>query len=132
MSAFICIMDVMMKKILVVEDEKPILKLVQSILIRFGYDVAVAENAQEGIRSFNEEGYDLVITDMVMPGMNGDKVVKHIRNSNKCVTPIIGMSGTPKLFEGVGVDKVISKPFSIKALLDTVQCVFPSDCQSSG
>ena len=83
-----------MQKILIIDDEKSILTLLREALTMFGYDVAVAENAHEGIQKFENGRFDLVITDMQMPGMNGDKVVLHIRNSNRRFTPVIGCSGT--------------------------------------
>ena len=72
-----------MAKILIIDDERSILVLLEEVLTRFGYDVAVAESAPEGIQKFENGRFDLVITDMQMPKVNGDVVVQHIRNSNK-------------------------------------------------
>ena len=110
-----------MPKILIVDDEKAILNVLQEALTKFGYEVAVAENGKEGIEKFDNDLFDLVITDMLMPGMNGDSVVRHIRNSNKQYTPVIGCSGTPWLLESSEVDMVLAKPCRLKEIDNAIQ-----------
>lgn len=110
-----------MAKILIIDDEKSILTLLREALTRYGYDVAIAENGQEGIRKFENGRFDLVITDMLMPRMNGDMVVRHIRNSDKRLTPIIGCSGTPWVLEDCDVDMVLTKPFHLKELGNAIK-----------
>ena len=105
-----------MARILVIDDEKIILTLLREALSRFGYDVVIAESASEGIQKFENGRFDLVITDMQMPEMNGDAVVDHIRNSNKRLTPIIGCSGTPWLLEKCDFDMILAKPFQLRDL----------------
>ena len=110
-----------MQKILIIDDEKSILTLLREALTMFGYDVAVAENAHEGIQKFENGRFDLVITDMQMPGMNGDKVVLHIRNSNRRFTPVIGCSGTPWMLKGCDFDMVLTKPFHLKEIGNAIE-----------
>ena len=110
-----------MVKILIIDDEKSILTLLREALTNFGYDVAVAEDGQEGIQKFENGRFDLVITDMKMPRMNGDMVVRHIRNSNRRLTPIIGCSGTPWVFEDCDFDMVLAKPFHLKELGNAIE-----------
>ncbi|MFO7555483.1 MAG: response regulator, partial [Desulfobacterales bacterium] len=88
-----------MNRILVIDDEKMILDLFQIVLSRAGCNVEIASDGQEGIKKFNNGQFDLVITDILMPGLDGRDVVDHIRNSDNPCTPIIGMSGTPWPFE---------------------------------
>jgi DNA-binding response OmpR family regulator len=86
-----------MDTILVIDDEKGITSLIREALSMFGYDVEIALDGQEGIKKFETSAYDLVITDICMPGLDGNSVARHIRNSDRKSTPIIGMSGTPPL-----------------------------------
>ncbi len=109
-----------MGKILVIEDEAMVQRMIKEVLTRFGFNVDVANNGSEGICKFDSGSYDLVITDILMPGIDGNRIASHIRNSTKRTTPIIGMSGTPWLLERGHFDKVISKPFHIKTLMKNI------------
>ncbi len=115
-----------MHSILVIDDEELILNIIETVLKSCGYHVDVAGDGQEGIQKFEEGLYDLVITDLIMPNMGGGSVVEHIRNSNRGEIPIIGISGTPWLLDDLDVDQVLTKPFSLRALLDTVKHVSSS------
>ena len=110
-----------MTKILIVDDEKDILAVLQEAFTNFGYVAEIAETAKEGIHKFDNDLFDLVITDMLMPDMNGDGVVRHIRRSYRPFTPVIGCSGTPWLLENIGFDRVLTKPFRLKEILSAVQ-----------
>jgi len=110
-----------MDTILVIDDEKGITSLIREALSMFGYDVEIAVDGQEGIRKFESSTYDLVITDICMPGLDGNSVARHIRNSDRKSTPIIGMSGTPWLLDKGDFDMVISKPFPLKMLLESMR-----------
>lgn len=112
-----------MDRILVIDDEPSISELICEVLERVGYTVETARNGMEGLQWLENEDFDLVVTDMCMPGVNGDFIVRHIRSSDRSVTPVIGISGTPWLLDGVGFDAVLPKPFSLKALVDMVQQV---------
>lgn len=110
-----------MNQILVIDDEKSILNIVQQVLSKYGYKVEIAADGKEGIQKFNEGLFDLVITDILMPGIDGNGVVQHIRNSDRQYTPIIGFSGTPWLLKDSEFDIVFTKPFPLKDLVDAVQ-----------
>ena len=84
-----------MCSILVIDDEKKILSFVQEALTLFGHKVEVAEDGLKGIEKFDNGSFDIVITDMRMPRIDGREVVRHIRNSPKKSIPIVGISGTP-------------------------------------
>ena len=68
-----------MGTILVIDDEEAVLHMVELALKEFGYHVETAEDGNEGIKKFDSGFYDMVITDVCMPGMDGNDVVKHIR-----------------------------------------------------
>ena len=110
-----------MYHILVIDDENAILNVVQAALSRAGFKVDIALDGQKGIQKFDSGQFDLVITDILMPGLDGRKVVEHIRNSNRPYTPIIGFSGTPWVFENNKFDAVFTKPFPLKDLVNSVQ-----------
>jgi len=110
-----------MYHILVIDDEKMILDLVQFVLSKAGFKVEIALDGQEGIKKFDNGRFDLVITDILMPGLDGRDVVEHIRNSDKPCTPIIGISGTPWLFKNIQFDAVFTKPFLFEDLVSSIR-----------
>jgi CheY-like chemotaxis protein len=110
-----------MHQILVIDDEEFILDTVREALTMNGYEVEVAADGQEGIQKFDDGSFDLVITDMQMPGLDGNNVVEHIRNSDRQFTPVIGFSGTPWLLQKSDFDIVFVKPFSLQDLVDAIQ-----------
>ncbi len=115
-----------MSTILVIDDEKMTLKMLQMALEAYGHRVEVAASGEEGLRKFDEARFDVVITDMVMPGVDGNGVVRRIRKSRYGRTPVIGISGTPWLLEEGGFDSVLPKPFSIASLVRSVQELSPA------
>ncbi len=114
-----------MYNILVIDDEKSIVTVLTTALTKFGFNVETATDGLEGIRKFDECNFDLVITDILMPNLDGNGVVRHIRNSERQYTPVIGMSGTPWFLEDGDFNAVLSKPTSIKILIDAVKNVTP-------
>ena len=87
-----------MLTILVIDDEKVILEMFKRILEASGFNVKTAPDGKEGIKMFDNGLFDLVITDMSMPGMDGNCEARHIRHSDRQFIPIIGVSGTPGFF----------------------------------
>ncbi len=114
-----------MHRILVIDDEKPILDVVQLALTGAGYKVEIAPDGQEGINKFDHGAFDLVITDIIMPEVDGKNVAKHIRTSDRPHTPIIGFSGTPWLLENSEFDLVFAKPFPLMDLVNAIQVLSP-------
>ena len=109
-----------MKKVLVIDDCECIADLIQEALCQEGYLVDVAVDGKEGLTKYFEGEYDLVITDMKMPGCNGLAVSERIKRSNR-PTLLIGISGTPWIAPEKSFDAVIQKPFSLYTLFDHVQ-----------
>ncbi len=70
------------KKVLVVEDDERILDTLKDVFLMGGYDVKTAENGKEGIKAFIDYNPDIVITDIVMPEMDGIDMVKEIRKTD--------------------------------------------------
>ena len=109
-----------MGTILVIDDDKVILLMLSTLLANYGFKVETSADGWEGIQKFDHSDFDLVITDICMPGLDGNDVVRYIRRSKKKHTPVVGISGTFWLLENDSFDAVLSKPFSMKNLVDTV------------
>ena len=110
-----------MSTILVIDDEKGILQLMHEALTMYGHKVETADDGLEGIRKFDDGYFDIVITDVRMPVIDGNGVAAHIRKSEKQCIPVIGISGTPWLLEADNFDMVLSKPFPLKQLLNCIR-----------
>lgn len=114
-------------KILVVDDESRMRKLVKDFLTRAGYQVLEAANGEEAVDIFfTTKGIDLLVLDVMMPKMDGWQVVKEIRRVSE--VPIIMLTAKDQEqdelqgFE-LGVDEYISKPFSPKILVARVNAI---------
>ena len=123
-----------MLKVLVVDDEEAILQLLMEALKKYGFNVETAPDGIGGIQKFDKGIFDLVITDLCMPGIDGNDLAKYIRNSDRKSTPIIGISGTPWLTENNDFNTVLAKPFSIRSLVDTIHNLAetPSNLTATG
>lgn len=78
-----------MEKILVIDDERPTLKMFRLTLMAYGYDVLTAENGQEGLDVFEKERPRIVLTDVKMPGMNGIEVLRRIKQIDPTAEVIV-------------------------------------------
>ncbi len=113
------------KKILVVDDEETIVKLVCRILGKEGYQTVTANNGKKGMGVFEAEKPDLVITDIVMPDMEGIEFIIALNKKRKKL-PIIVMSGNQvgtkflKTASLLGASATLLKPFSTQQLLDSI------------
>ncbi len=116
------------KKILVVDDESSITDLVYSILTEKGYEVTTAKDGNEGLKVFESVKPDLVITDIVMPDMEGIEFMRSLVKIRKAL-PVIVMSGnvlgtkfleTARIF---GAQATLRKPFAIQELLEVIAAV---------
>jgi CheY-like chemotaxis protein len=110
-----------MSTILVIDDEKGILQLMHETLTTYGHKVETADDGLEGIRKFDDGCFDIVITDIRMPVIDGNGVAAHIRKSEKQCIPVIGISGTPWLLDADNFDMVLSKPFALNQLLKSIR-----------
>ena len=110
-----------MNRILVIDDEPFISDLIREALTKFGFKVETASNGRQGVQLLKDASFDLVLTDMCMPDLDGTSIVRYVRSSSRPLTPVIGISGTPWLLEGADCDAVLPKPFLLQALVDTVK-----------
>ncbi len=112
-----------MLSVLVIDDEQSLLKLFNKILENAGFLVETAINGYEGLEKFHAKHFDIVIIDILMPGMHGNDVANHIRNSQRSPTAVIGISGTPWKLSKNDFDFILPKPFSPETLLRTIENV---------
>jgi DNA-binding response OmpR family regulator len=114
-------------KILVVDDESRMRKLVKDFLVRSNYDVIEAENGEQALDVFFQtKGIALIILDVMMPKLDGWQVCREIRQHSNVPIIMLTAKGNEKNelfgFE-LGVDEYISKPFSPKILVARVEAV---------
>ena len=109
------------QRILVVDDEASILRLVTAVLGSSGYDVDGAEDGAVAWQALRAERYDLLITDNSMPNVSGVELIKKVRAA-RIVLPIIMASGNLPTHElSLEIAATLLKPFAIKALLNAVK-----------
>lgn len=109
-----------MKKILIIEDDAKIRRILQLELKHEGYEVVVVENGEKGIEKFKTEYFDLILLDLMMPKISGEEVCKIIREYSQI--PIIILTAKDQILTKVslldmGADDYITKPFEIEELL---------------
>lgn len=114
-------------RILVVDDEESLRNLVRRILIGAGFDVDLAHSGQDALDALAQEDFDLLVSDIVMPGMSGHELVGTLRLS-KPDLPIVVVTGQNDLDTAMatlraGAAGMVLKPFSAKELLGEVERV---------
>lgn len=114
----------MSNKILIVDDDSEIRKITGIYLENEGYDVLKAENGEQALRLISENAIDLVLLDIMMPGMDGIETCIKIRENN--VMPIIFLSAKSEDIDKIqglasGADDYITKPFNAMELIARVK-----------
>lgn len=109
-----------MIRILVVEDEQRVAELLKAGLEDSGYQISVAFDGEMGLRLFRASEYDLVISDIILPKMNGFELVKEIRllNPNIPILMLTALGTTDDKLDGfdAGADDYMVKPFDFREL----------------
>jgi len=113
--------------ILVIEDEPTLARLLSYNLTREGYEATVAENGSDGLRLAVTMGFDLIILDIMLPGLNGFEVLARLREQD-VKTPVIiltARSAEDEIVRGLrlGADDYMTKPFGVDELLARVSAV---------
>jgi len=114
-------------RILVIEDNKDLAHIVAVHLEDLNMDVDKSYNGKDGYKLASKNQYDLILLDIMMPGMNGIEVCRELRN-NKIHTPIIMLTAKTSEVDRVlglemGADDYLTKPFSIRELVARVNAV---------
>ncbi|KPN13746.1 PhoB family transcriptional regulator [Bacillus australimaris] len=112
-------------KILVVEDEKKIARVLSLELEYEGYEVTVKGTGMDGLQALEEESFDLVLLDVMLPELSGLEVLRRVRKTNTS-TPIIlitARGSVPDKVSGLdlGANDYITKPFDIEELLARIR-----------
>ena len=115
-----------MKKILVVDDEKPISDIIKFNMVKEGYEVVTAFNGREALEMFEAERPDILILDLMLPELDGLEVARTIRKTSN--VPIIVLSAKDSEFDKVigleiGADDYMTKPFSNRELQARVKAI---------
>lgn len=114
-------------KILIIEDEKLLADSIRTMLRSKGFEVDVCYDGESGADYAQLGVYDLLILDVMMPGMNGYQVARQVR-SQRCNTPILMLtarSGLEDRIEGLnaGADYYLTKPFDIRELMACINAL---------
>jgi two-component system response regulator RegX3 len=115
-----------MTRVLVVEDEESFSDALSYMLRREGYEVEVAETGPAALTTFDRTGADLVLLDLMLPGLSGTEVCRELRNRSK--VPIIMVTARDTEVDKVvglelGADDYVTKPFSSRELIARVRAV---------
>ncbi len=116
-------------KIAVIEDEPDIREMIEHNLSREGFDVATAADGEEGLELVQREGADLVLLDLLLPGLNGIEVCRRLKvDVITASVPVIIVSAKGEESDiviglGVGADDYVTKPFSPRELIARVRAV---------
>jgi two-component system, OmpR family, response regulator ArlR len=106
--------------VLIIEDEKQIARFLELELMHEGYTVEIEADGREGLRKIKEINYDLILLDIMLPGINGMEVCRRVRQFSNI--PIVMLTARDEITSKVmgldiGADDYITKPFSIEELL---------------
>ncbi|WP_430487910.1 response regulator transcription factor [Priestia flexa] len=112
-------------KILIVEDEKKIARLIQLELEYEGYETATAHTGADGLSLFQGQQFDLLILDVMLPGLSGLEVLRRIRANNQFISVILltARDSLPDKISGLdlGANDYMTKPFEIEELLARIR-----------
>ena len=107
-------------RVLIIEDEVKLARFVELELRYEGYDVTVVHNGREGLETFLSGKFDLILLDLMLPGLNGIEICRRIRKTSD--VPIIMLTAKDEVMDKVsgldsGADDYLTKPFAIEELL---------------
>ncbi|HLQ88051.1 MAG TPA: response regulator transcription factor [Enterococcus sp.] len=112
------------KRILIIEDDQEISKLLSVILTKLGMDSIVAYSGTEGLLQLQNNTYDLILLDLMLPGVSGEELIKQVREKSEI--PIIVISAKIDIEDKVhvlkmGADDYITKPFNQEEVVARVE-----------
>lgn len=127
-----------MKKVLIIEDERDMAELLAYNLEKEGYQVLLTGNGLEGLETARREMPDLVLLDLMLPGMMGTEVCSSLRHSDKTrAIPVLMLTARGDEIDRVvgfemGADDYIVKPFSMRELMLRIRAIMRRSSQDSG
>lgn len=116
------------KKILIIEDHADIANILRLNLSDLDYTVECASDGLKGLNFIENESFDLVILDLMLPGMDGLEICRHIRSQNN-YTPVLMLTSKSSEIDRVlgleiGADDYVAKPFSIREVMARIKALF--------
>jgi DNA-binding NtrC family response regulator len=113
------------KKILIVDDDSLVLRTLQNLLSRQDYEVVCSKNSEDALRQLEGGGFNLIVSDIRMPGQDGMALLRKIRETG-VETPFVFITGyasenTPIDAIKLGAKDYILKPFNLDELLESVK-----------
>jgi DNA-binding response OmpR family regulator len=114
------------KRILCVDDDTGILRALRRILERKGYSVAACVNGKDALAEISAEEFDLIILDLMMPGMDGHELLGVIRRTRQCSAPVVMLTAKDdgdEVLKGYreGATYYITKPFKNRYVINIVE-----------
>jgi two-component system, OmpR family, response regulator RegX3 len=115
-----------MSRILVVEDEETLAEAISFLLSKEGFEVEIAEDGPAAVAAFEKSGADLILLDLMLPGLSGTEVCRQIRA--KSSVPIIMLTAKDSEIDKVvgleiGADDYVTKPYSSRELIARIRAV---------
>lgn len=115
-----------MSRILIVEDEETLAEAISFLLSKEGFEVEIAEDGPAAIAAFDKNGADLILLDLMLPGLSGTEVCRQIRA--KSSVPIIMLTAKDSEIDKVvgleiGADDYVTKPYSSRELIARIRAV---------
>jgi CheY-like chemotaxis protein len=125
-----------MNKILIVDDAKAIRDILSKALPLMGFEAAVASNGNEALNLFLTNSFDLVLTDLEMPDLDGWTLAIRIKDKSPN-TPVVLITGSEKKavmerLKGSCIDSILFKPFTLEDLQKTVQIALDERQRENG
>lgn len=116
------------KKILIIEDDPNIVELLRIHLHDLGCKVVAESHGQKGLAIAKEEAFDLILLDLMLPGLNGMEICRRIRQTDR-QTPILMLTAKSEEIDKVmgletGADDYLTKPFSVREFIARVKVIF--------
>ncbi|WP_354315585.1 response regulator transcription factor [Priestia megaterium] len=116
-----------MQKVLIIEDEEGLVDFLELELKYEGYLVDIAYDGRAGLDKATNQGYDIILLDLMMPGLNGVEVCRRLRTTKD--TPVIMLTAKDSVMARVmgldnGADDYLSKPFAIEELFARMRVIF--------
>ena len=108
-----------------IDDDDSIRWVLDRALSKAGYHTEIFSTADDALHHLQSSLPEVIVTDIRMPGIDGNGVVEHIRKSKKQAIPVIAISGTPWLMEADDFDMVLSKPFPVRQLIESIRSLLP-------
>jgi two-component system, OmpR family, KDP operon response regulator KdpE len=118
------------RKVLVVDDEAQMRRVLRASLIVRGYDVVEASSGEEALQKLNDDGCHLVLLDLNLPGIDGIETCRKIRANSQIPVIVVSIRDSAKdraAADAAGANGYVTKPFSVDTILSRIQALSRPD-----